>query len=167
MLGAALLVAGLWLADGAGEALRFVDLEGRAVTVAPPAAGEAVVVHFWATWCPTCGPELGTIERAARACAGSRVRVLAANAGESADDVRDFLSERGLEALPVVLDPKGRAWRAQIGRELPANLVWTAEERRVAFGPGDEVAWRERLAALGCAPGGQAPGPPADILPAP
>lgn len=148
---AALLLAGLAFSGAArgAEPLRFVDLDGTAVALGPPAAGEALVVHYWATWCPTCGPELGALEAAARGCAGSRVRVLAVDVGEPATAVRDYLAERGL-ALPVALDPKGRTWRRDGGRELPANLVWTARTREVSTGPRDEAAWRAALAALGC-----------------
>jgi thiol-disulfide isomerase/thioredoxin len=108
-------------------------------------------VHYWATWCPSCAPELRVLADVARACAGSGVRVLAVDVGESAEEVRRYLAEHALD-LPVALDPEGRTWRRAGGRELPANLVWTASERRVSFGPSDADAWRARLAALGCPP---------------
>lgn len=145
------LLAIVWLASGApsAEPLRLVDLEGRRVALGPPAAGEAIVVHFWATWCPQCPDDLAALARAARACAGARVRVAAVDVGEDAETVRGFLSRQSL-ALPVLLDPKGRAWRRAAGRELPANLTWTAERSDLAFGPRDERAWAEHLAVLGC-----------------
>lgn len=149
MRAAALILATLALPAAAAEPLRFVDLEGRAVELVPPAESEAIVLHYWATWCPTCGPELAALAQAARACEGSEVRVLAVDVGEPAEQVRRFLAERPL-ALPVVLDPAGRTWRRAGGRELPANLVWTAREQQVSFGPSDEATWRARLAALGC-----------------
>jgi peroxiredoxin len=150
---ALLALAALALAAGAAaagdEPLRFVDLEGRALELPAPAESEALVVHYWATWCPTCGPELATIAEAARSCEGSGVRVLAVDVGEEPEVVRRFLAARAL-ALPVALDPAGRTWRRAGGRELPANLLWTARERRLTFGPSDAAAWRARLAALGC-----------------
>jgi peroxiredoxin len=149
VLAAALLLASFASAGSDREPLRFVDLEGRAVVLGPPAEGEALVVHYWATWCPTCGPELAALAAAAGACEGTRVRVVAVDVGEPAARVRRFLAERSL-ALPVALDARGRTWRRAGGRELPANLVWTEHGRELSFGPSDEAAWRDRLAALGC-----------------
>jgi len=149
VLARALLVASLALAAAGDEPLRFVDLEGGPLELSPPAEGESLVLHYWATWCPTCGPELAALATSARACEGTGVRVLAVDVGESAEVVRRFLAERSL-ALSVALDPGGRAWRRAGGRELPANLVWTTRERQVSFGPSDEATWRARLAALGC-----------------
>jgi peroxiredoxin len=150
LIAAALALASLALAGGGDPPLRFVDLDGRAVEIAAPAAeGDAVVLHYWATWCPTCGEELATLEEAIRACEGTNVRVLTVDVGEPADLVRRYLGERGL-ALPVLLDPKGRTWRRDGGRELPSNLVWTARGRAVSFGPREAAAWRAELAALGC-----------------
>jgi peroxiredoxin len=151
----ALLLAALAGAPAAAEPLRFQDLDGRAVELTPPGDGEAIVLHWWATWCPTCGPELRAIEDAARACAGSGVRVLAVDVGEPALRVRRYAAEHAL-GLPIALDPSGSSWRRAGGRELPANLVWTAKDRQVSFGPSDAAAWRARLAALGC---GAAPDP--------
>ena len=150
------VAAAFALAADAGAPLRFVDLDGAPVTLGPPAPGEALVVHYWATWCPTCLPELAVLERAAQGCAASGVRVVAVDVGEPASLVRETLAAHGL-ALPVLLDPKGRTWRGDGGRELPANRIWTADARTLAFGPSDELAWRARLAALGCS--GAAPAP--------
>jgi peroxiredoxin len=136
------------------EPLRFFDLDGAPVEVAPPAGDAAVVVHYWATWCPQCGPELAGLAAAAQACAGTAVRVLAVDVDEPAERVRAFLAEHGL-ALEPLLDPGGRSWRRTGGRELPVNLIWTARGRSHAFGPRDEATWRAELAALGCGGGAE------------
>lgn len=160
MRGTVALLAWLALAPAAraegSEPLRFVDLEGRAIELAPPRAGEAIVIHWWATWCTTCGPELHAIEAAARACANRGVRVLAVDVGEPADEVRRYVAEHEL-GLPIALDPEGDTWRRAGGRELPANLIWTPGGRETSFGPSDEAAWRARLAGLGCSGAPSAP----------
>lgn len=138
------------------EPLRFRALDGAPVEVAPPAGEAAVVVHYWATWCPQCGPELAGLAAAAQACAGTAVRVLAVDVDEPAERVRAFLAEHGL-ALEPLLDPGGRGWRRSGGRELPANLIWTARGRRHTFGPRDEATWRAELATLGCGGGAATP----------
>jgi thiol-disulfide isomerase/thioredoxin len=130
-------------------------LEGATLLVEAPARG-ARVLHFWATWCPSCQGELAELGRAASACAGSEVEVLAVDVGESVAEIRSFLAANPA-SLRVVRDPKGEAWRRSGGREMPANLIWTPAERRWTFGPSSEDAWRERLAALGCAARGVEP----------
>jgi thiol-disulfide isomerase/thioredoxin len=133
----------------AAEPLAFVDLEGTPVRIDAPAAGASVVVHYWATWCPSCKDELPELDRAASACRDAAVEVIAVDVGESAAEVRAFLADRPL-AMRVLLDPKGKSWRMSGGREMPANLIWTAERRAWALGPSSETQWRDRLAALGC-----------------
>lgn len=148
----AVLAGSLSLAAAAraGEPLALTDLDGRPVALAP-ALGGSLVVHFWATWCPSCKEELAELDRAAGACNGTRVEVVAVDAGEDADTVRRWLADRPLR-LRLLLDPDGRAWRKSGGREMPANLVWTPDGQRWTFGPSREAVWRERLGELGCEP---------------
>lgn len=142
-LGVAALVAAPARGDGA---LALVDLEGRPVALAP-AADRALVIHFWATWCPSCKAELGDLDAAVRACRD--VDVVAVNVAEDAEDVSAWLADRPL-ALRVLIDPSGKAWRESGGREMPANLIWSGAQQRWTFGPSSVAQWRERLASLGC-----------------
>jgi thiol-disulfide isomerase/thioredoxin len=147
----ALLVAlaGLTLGAGSETPLRLTDLDGRPVALGPPAPGEAIVVHFWATWCPSCKEELGVLARAARACADDPVRVVAVDVDEDAETVRRFLGDRPPE-IPLLLDPTGHAWRRAAGRMLPVNLTWTSDDRVVSFGTRDVHDWAKSLSELGC-----------------
>jgi thiol-disulfide isomerase/thioredoxin len=147
-----LLLAGapLWLAAGGERPLSLLSFEGERVLLAPAPDQDALLVHFWATWCPECVDELPALERAARACEGARVRVAVVNVAESPGEIARFREAHGL-ALPTLRDPDGRVWRG-FARGLPANLVWTREGRRVELGPRDEAAWERTLAELGCGP---------------
>ncbi len=142
-LGVAALLAAPARAD---DAFALVDLEGRPVTLAPM-ANRPLILHFWATWCPSCKGELGDLDAAVRAC--SDVDVVAVNVAEDAKDVAKWLAERPL-AMRVLIDPDGKAWRASGGREMPANLIWSGATRTWSFGPSSVAEWRARLAALGC-----------------
>lgn|GEM_PF-6643526 len=149
------LVAAPRAASAGGEALALERLDGSAERLALAPGERALLVHFWASWCPDCERELPRLARAARRCDGAGVRVVAVNAGESADEVARFLDEHGLRGadLPHLRDPRGRAWRTTGARGLPANVVWTGAGRRVEVGPRDAAAWERALAELGCADG--------------
>jgi thiol-disulfide isomerase/thioredoxin len=148
--------AGAWLALAlllAGAAppdrLELETLAGEPVALAP-SAGRPLLVHFFATWCPSCGEELPELDRAAAACAGA-VEIALVDVDEEAGAVRRFLAEHGV-GLAALRDPGGRAWRAATGaRGLPANLIWKTGERRSEVGPRTRERWRELFAELGCA----------------
>ena len=147
MLGIALAAPGRASSD---DVLALESLDGGAVELRAPERG-ARVLHFWATWCPSCKGELAALASAAQRCEGSGIEVLAVDVGESVEEIGAYLAERPL--VPRVLrDPEGRAWRTSGGREMPANLIWTSTgERSWVLGPSTEALWRKRLAALGCA----------------
>jgi thiol-disulfide isomerase/thioredoxin len=145
----------LWLAlPAAGEeGLTLLDAGGSEVVVRPE-AGETLVLHFWATWCPSCVDDLAHLAEAAAGC-GNHFRVLAVNAGDDADEVAAFVLEHAVR-LPVLRDPGGRAWRGLAGRGLPMNVYWSAAGRTRDEGAKSREQWAERFAALGCAAGGGA-----------
>jgi thiol-disulfide isomerase/thioredoxin len=142
---AVLMAAGI---ARAGESLRFESVDGAPLEVRA-APEQRVVLHFWATWCPSCKEELGALDRAAAACDPARVRVVAVDVGEDANTVRRWLDERPL-AIAVAIDTDGETWRRSGGREMPANWIWDGAKWRWRLGPASETAWRERLASLGC-----------------
>jgi len=145
-----MLLAGapLWLAGEGGRPLSFVSFEGEPVELALAPGERALLVHFWASWCPECAEELPALERAARACEGAPVRLAIVNVAESPEVIARFRESLGL-TLPVLRDPDGRVWR-RFARGLPANLTWTREGRRADQGPRDEAAWQRALGELGC-----------------
>ena len=136
-----------------GEDVALIGPGGNE-TVLQPSEGEMLLLHFWATWCPTCAEDIDNLQRAAAACPGAPLRVIAVNVGEAAADVAEFVNQHDVR-LPVLRDPKGRVWREIDGRGLPVNLFWTQESRRTDVGPKTAEEWRSQLAAFGCeAPSG-------------
>jgi thiol-disulfide isomerase/thioredoxin len=135
-------------APSAAEApLEALAADGARVELSLGADEAALIVHFWASWCPECVRELPQLEGVAARCRGA-VRVAAVNVGESREAAESFRSRHGLR-LPLLRDPDGDLWR-RFARGLPANLVWTRDGRRVATGPGSHAEWEQRLAQLGC-----------------
>jgi thiol-disulfide isomerase/thioredoxin len=139
-----------WLVGAAPPApLELETLEGAPVLLAP-SPGRPLLVHFWATWCPSCAEELPALARASVACAGT-LEVALVDVDEDAGEIRRFLAERGV-ALDSLRDPGGKVWRKRVGaRGLPANLVFSADgESRSELGPRSPEQWRSLFAALGC-----------------
>ena len=148
----ALAALGLGLALlGAGPpAPLVVEGPGGERVALAPREGRALLVHFWATWCPSCVDEVPALLRAAASCAGSLDLALV-DVGEDREDVRTFAREHGIGA-PLFRDPDGETWRASAGGwGLPANLVWIGGERRSEVGSKTAAQWREALARMGCA----------------
>ena len=131
-----------------GEGVALIGPGGNE-TVLQPSEGEMLLLHFWATWCPTCAEDIDNLQRAAAACPEAPLRVIAVNVGEADADVAEFVNKRGVW-LPVFRDPRGRVWREIDGRGLPVNLFWTQESRRTDVGSKTAEEWRSQLAAFGC-----------------
>ena len=116
-------------------------LDGEAVSLSDY-YGRPVLLHFWATWCPVCRLEQGSIDRIAR-----EHPVLTVALDElSENDMRDWMTAQGV-SYPVVLDPSG-VIAAQFGVSgVPTSMVLDAEGRIrfVAVGYTTEAGLRLRL----------------------
>ena len=133
------------------EALALETLGGDPVHVSLSPGDQALLVHFWATWCHECVDELPLLADAARACARAGVRIVAVDVGEDSATVEAFLAAHAIDArLPILRDPKGRVWRRLSGVGLPVNLTWTDTGRKVSVGAREAPDWRATFDALGC-----------------
>ena len=69
--------------------------------------GKPLVIHFWATWCPTCKLEAPNIERVSKKY---EVLTIAVNSGDD-KKIKTYLKERGL-TFKVLNDSDGK-WARQ------------------------------------------------------
>ena len=84
--------------------LRFVDGEGRALTIAD-FRGRLVLLNIWATWCVPCRREMPTLDRLQAKLGGPDFEVLALSIDrQGLAVVKAFYEELGLEALRVYVD---------------------------------------------------------------
>lgn len=106
-------------APTANEDLNLTDLDGRPVSLAAY-AGRPLWIVFWATWCPACQREMPDLIAAYRRHAADGLVVLAINAQESADVVREHVSANRIP-YPVALDPTSAAKDAYAVLGLPTH----------------------------------------------
>lgn len=68
--------------------------------------GRVVMVHFWATWCPSCVEELPTLDTLYLSLKGKDFEMLAVSVDEGgAGDVASFIRKNRLN-IPVLFDPR-------------------------------------------------------------
>ncbi len=104
--------------------------------------GQAVLVHFWATWCPVCNMENSNIQNLSE---DYPVLSIAAWSG-NAQSVRDYMQKEKL-TFPVIADDDG-VWAARYGiSAVPTSFMLDAEGRVqfVVSGYSTELALRARL----------------------
>jgi thiol-disulfide isomerase/thioredoxin len=99
------------LVDTAGKTWRLADLRGR-----------AVLLNFWATWCPPCRVEMPSLPHAADLYGADKLLVLAINFKEPASRALKFSTSTSL-TLPVLLDTDGRAARQWGVNVFPTTLT--------------------------------------------
>lgn len=129
------------LIEGPAPALRATQLDGGTFDLAA-ARGQPVLVYFWATWCPVCRLEQGSIESLAGAY---RVIAVAMQSGSQAA-VAGYVREHGLR-VPVINDPDGAIASAWGVRATPTSFI-IDRDGRIGFretGYTTETGLRLRL----------------------
>lgn len=108
-------------------------------------AGQALLLHFWATWCAICRLEEGEIVRISQ---NHPVVTVAMQSGP-AFAVQEYLSERERE-LNVVNDPEGRLARRYSVKAVPSTFIIDRNGqvvyRKQGFAPPLELRFRLWLA---------------------
>lgn len=115
------------LVEGPAPALQGPLLSGPSYDLAAGAATRPVLVYFWASWCPVCRLEQGSISALADE---HRVVTVAMQSG-SAAEVSAYLREHGLD-WPVINDPDGLLAARWGVRATPAFFV-VDRERAIRF----------------------------------
>ncbi|MCU0485122.1 MAG: TlpA family protein disulfide reductase [Anaerolineales bacterium] len=84
--------------------------------------GKVVLVNNWAIWCPPCKAEMPTLQSYYEDHRADGFTLIAINAGDAEEDVRQFVGEYGL-TFPVWLDPKMIALDRFKNDRLPSSYV--------------------------------------------
>ena len=84
--------------------------------------GKPVIVHFWATWCPTCKLEAANIDRVSKKY---EVLTVAVNSGDD-EKITRYLRERGL-SFRVINDREG-SWAQKFRvQAFPTTFIYDAK----------------------------------------
>lgn len=100
--------------------------------------GQAVMINFFASWCPPCRAEMPALQNAFEEYKDQGFIILAVNMNESAVAIRSFQERYGL-TMPIVVDTDDRVSRAYDIVPLPTSYFvdrngvvrgkWTGEIR--------------------------------------
>ncbi len=129
------------MASGAAPSLHGVTLAGQPYTF-PARPAHPVLVHFWATWCPICRTEQGSIAAVAH---DHDVITIAMQSGTPSEVAR-YMQEQGI-AFPVVNDEDGSISAAWGVHAVPVSFI-VAPDGQVRFievGYTTEIGLRLRL----------------------
>ena len=111
-----------------GETVSVTELRGR-----------VVLVHFWATWCGECRPEMSLFERLHQDFAAQGLTVLGINIRDETPRIQRYAKDLGL-TYPLVLDPEGVIAKAYGVIGLPTTFLVGRDGRPVALAVGPR-AW--------------------------
>ena len=100
--------------------LPLVDFSGSPIDHGQ-VSGKVVLVHFFATWCESCRPELESLSNL-RARTGDRVAVLAVSVAEPPIRLRRYFEKNPVN-FPVALDADRAATKAWGVNVLPTTFV--------------------------------------------
>jgi thiol-disulfide isomerase/thioredoxin len=106
------------IVKGHAPALSGTRLDGKPYVLAAKPA-QPVLVHFWASWCPICRAELGSIESLAQD--NPNVITVAMQSG-NAETVQQYMHGQGV-SFPVINDPDKRISARWGVQAVPASFI--------------------------------------------
>jgi len=89
------------------------DIEGNKVVLPSDYKGKVVLIHFWASWCPTCRGEMKVLEDFYAKYGAKGVLPCSLGLGEKKETARSYLKNMNI-SYPVLLDP-GSSTRKPFG----------------------------------------------------
>ena len=114
----------------------FHDAQGSLHHLRDEVGSRPVLVHFWATWCGPCGPEIPVLDRLA-AQQGQHLTILPLALDRDAiPKVLEFYARKQIKALPI-LAPEADA---PLPQALPSSILVDADGR-IAWSAMGAQAW--------------------------
>ncbi len=98
-----------------------LDILGGGTVSLSDLRGQAVLVNFWATWCPPCRAEMPAIQRVYDRYRDQGFTVLAVDLQESDAQVAAFAEDMGL-TFPILMDRDGSVFARYRVMALPSTF---------------------------------------------
>lgn len=127
------------VASGVAPAIEAVTLTGMPFSL-NDWQGQPVLVYFWASWCPICAAQQGTI---ADLASERRVITVAMQSGD-ADAVGKYLRKQDWQ-VPVIVDADGTLARRYGVNGVPTSYVLDGQGNIRFVEIGYTTAWGYRL----------------------
>ncbi|WP_019894179.1 protein disulfide oxidoreductase [Hydrogenovibrio halophilus] len=128
--------------EGQAPDFAATTLEGEPVRLSD-FKGQAVLVHFWATWCPICEFEIDGIETVAEHWPVINV----ATQSGSDQTLHDYADKHNMNPAHIVNDADGELFARYGAKAVPATFVVNPEGRIEFVEVGYSTSWglRARL----------------------
>ncbi len=98
------------------------DINGKSYNLKGVRGKKAVLLVFWATWCPYCVEEIPQLNKIYQEYSKKGLEVWAVNISEKKDKVSKFAANRGIK-YTVLLDSRGKIAGLYQIRGIPANII--------------------------------------------
>lgn len=99
-------------------------VEGGGTATLADHKGKAIVLNFWATWCPPCIEEMPSLDRLAARHAGSHLAVITVAMDRASEEkIRAFHDEHELLHLTIQRDPDMKLARSMRLFGLPTTFL--------------------------------------------
>ena len=110
-----------------------------------PKENQALIIHFWATWCPTCKLEASNIQSLSK---DYQVLSIAVNSGIN-EDIQDYMQKNHLN-FPVYNDKDGSFAKAFKVQAFPTTFIYNAQGKRAftEVGYTSQIGFLARLKLL-------------------
>ncbi|MGC8201577.1 TlpA disulfide reductase family protein [Aliiroseovarius sp. PTFE2010] len=115
-----------------------VTTRGGAAVELADYRGKIVLVNFWATYCAPCRTEMPSLDALQAELGGDDFDVVTIATGPNKMAAIDrFFSERDIENLPILLDPRSKAARSMGVMALPISVLLDRDGQEIARLIGD------------------------------
>lgn len=114
-----------------GEKHHFTleDIDGQSVSLKDVlASNKAVLINFWATWCPPCREEIPDLIRLQSQYKDKGFTVLGVDVGESGRKVSGFAAKNGMN-YPIVLDKTNKVAESYGIVGIPTSYLVSSDGR--------------------------------------